>query len=154
MPMTGDYDPTGGDFHAVLEESINLVAEKNLDSARNKRRAFKGLITRLIIDCTKTRTVITQACPDDKPKKWNNTLLQKRCDALLSHKAALLRYYYKWSAYHESVEELLEEEALKDEAKRVMPSLLVIRPASGVMMSLKEPRCCSTCCVKARSRTK
>ena len=118
MPITGDYDPTGGDFHAVLEESINLVAEKNLDSARNKRRAFKGLITRLIIDCTKTRTVITQACPDDKPKKWNNTLLQKRCDALLSHKAALLRYYYKWSAYHESVEELLEEEALKEEAKK------------------------------------
>ena len=117
MATTGNYDPTGGDFHAVLEESINLVAEKNLDSAKNKRRAFKGLITRLIADCAKTRAIIAEACPAKTPSKWNNTLLQKRCDILLSHKAALLRHYYKWAAYHESVEELLEEGELKEAAQ-------------------------------------
>ena len=110
--MAAASDPTGGDFHSVLEESIELVAQKNLDTAKNKKRAFKGFVTRLIADCNKTRNVIRTSCPKGKEADWNNTLLQKRCDTLLSHKAALLRHYYKWSAYNDSVAEILEDEDL------------------------------------------
>ena len=110
--MAAASDPTGGDFHSVLEESIELVAQKNLDTAKNKKRAFKGFVTRLIADCKKTRDVIRTSCPKGKEADWNNTLLQKRCDTLLSHKAALLRHFYKWSAYNDSVAEILEDEDL------------------------------------------
>ena len=89
MAATGNYDPTGGDFHTHLEEAIELVSQKNLDAAKNKKRAYKGFVTRLIGDCNKTRDNITQACPAKKEAEWNKTLLQKRCDQLLSHKAAL-----------------------------------------------------------------
>ena len=61
--MASASDPTGGDFHSVLEESIELVAQKNLDTAKNKKRAFKGFVTRLIADCHKTRNVIRTSCP-------------------------------------------------------------------------------------------
>lgn len=111
-----DSDPTGGDFNAVLEESIVMVSQKNLDSAKNKRRAFKGFITRLIADCEKTRGLITQSCPAKNEASWNKTLLQKRCDILLTNKASLLRHYYKWSAYNDSVLEILDEEELVEEA--------------------------------------
>ena len=117
MAATGNYDPTGGDFHTHLEEAIELVSQKNLDAAKNKKRAYKGFVTRLIGDCNKTRDNITQACPAKKEAEWNKTLLQKRCDQLLSHKAALLRHFYKWSAYNDSVIEILEEETLKEEAR-------------------------------------
>ena len=83
MAATGNYDPTGGDFHTHLEEAIELVSQKNLDAAKNKKRAYKGFVTRLIGDCNKTRDNITQACPAKKEAEWNKTLLQKRCDQLL-----------------------------------------------------------------------
>ena len=81
MAAKDQDDPTGGDFNTALEESIQLVSKKNLTAAKNKWRAFKGVITRLIGQCTESRNVIVQACPEDDETSWNKTLLLQPCDA-------------------------------------------------------------------------
>ena len=37
-------DPTGGDFNAALEESIQLVSDKQLDAAKNKGGRIRAFL--------------------------------------------------------------------------------------------------------------
>ena len=100
-------DPTGGDFNAALEESIQLVSGAQLDAAKNKRRAYKGVLTRLIGECADQRDVITKACPEGEEANWNRPLLLQRCDVLRTTKASLTRCFFKYSTFSDAVVELL-----------------------------------------------